>query len=136
MANHYMIIHPQNYLAINPQRSEVDAFEVSDGYHTFTELYSHRHALFIALCKIYDNYITPLNTRVKCWKSKYHADGSMYEGYFILGMSIRELDTSTSYISYHIPLSLWDKINVLELPVAPPYDGYTSNDVIERLYKL
>ncbi len=116
--------------------TEGDDLEISDGYHTFTELYNHRHALFCALTKIYDNYITPLQTRVKCWKSRFHSDGSSLEGWFIVGMTITEFDGPKSQITYHLPNEWWDKFKLLELSHAPTYDGHTPNDVIERLMKL
>ncbi len=107
-----------------------------DSYHSMSELYEHRNTLFIALCKIYDNYLTPLNTRIKCWKSKFHFDGTMDEGWFILGMSVIQFQGPVEYITYHLPLSYWDKINVIELHTAPEWDGHTSSDVLERLMKL
>lgn len=115
---------------------EVWGEDVSDGYHTFSELYEHRYALFIALCKVYDNYITPLSTRVKCWKSRLHDDGTMFDNSFIMGMTITEFTGPVSYITYHLPLRLWDKVNLIELSHAPAYDGHTSSDVIGRLMKL
>lgn len=115
---------------------EIHAEDISDGHHTFNELYEHRHALFIALCKIYDNYITPLSTRVKCWKTKLHDDGTSYDGWFLLGMTIAEFTGPPTFISYHLPMKYWDKINVIEIIQAPPYDGYTPKDVMERLLKL
>lgn len=39
-------------------------------------------------------------------------------------------------ITYHLPIDKWDKLRVEELKAAPPYDGHTSDDVIERIYKL
>lgn len=108
---------------------------ISDGYHTMDELYRHRHALFIALCRVYDNYITPLGSRVKCWKSKLHHDGTMYNDSFILGMTISGFRKSEQ-VSYHLPLSMWDDINVLKMDKAPEWDGHTSEDVIMRLLKL
>lgn len=110
--------------------------EVSDGYHTMSELYNHRAALYCALVKIYDNYITPLRTHVMCWKSKLHDDGTMYDGWFIVGMTIKKFVGPPEYISYHLPLSWWDKFNVIEFDKAPPYDGYTSDDVFKRLLEL
>ena len=119
-----------------PNELWVEADEVSDGHHTMSELYEHRHTLFCALCKVYDNYITPLRTRVLCWKSKLHDDGTMFEGWFIAGMSVTEFTDKTTYITYHLPISWWDKFNVIELKNAPPYDGYTSDDVLKRLMSL
>lgn len=115
---------------------EQEDLEISDGYHTMDELYNHRYALFCALIKIYDNYITPLNTSVKCWKSKLHSDGTMFEGNFIVGMTIKEFSGPPSYITYHLPLDWWNKVKVMEIQMAPMYDGHTNDDVIERLMKL
>ena len=115
---------------------EGDGITVADEYHSMNELYAHRHELFMALCKIYDNYITPLNTRVKCWKSKLHFDGTMFEGFFIMGMSVTEFEGQASQITYHLPIRYWNLCNVLEMPNAPEYDGHTSDDVLRRLRKL
>jgi len=115
---------------------EGEDITVGDDYHTLDELYDHRNTLFIALCKIYDNYITPLNTRVKCWKSYYHSDGTTYDKHFILGMTITEFEGPPKQITYHLPNKYWDKINVLSLGKAPDYDGHTSDDVLKRLIEL
>lgn len=97
--------------------------EVSDGYHTFDQLYTHRIVLFLALMKSHPQ---------GSWKSKKHSDGSMYEGYFLAGM-----DLPTGQISYHIPLEqFWDTIpEIQEIETAPEWDGYTSDDVVLRLSK-
>jgi len=131
-----------NFILYNPNYHEavreisILADDVSDGHHTMSELYQHRHALFIALCKVYDNYITPLQSRVKCWKSKLHDDGTMFDGWFILGMTVFEFTGPTTTITYHLPMTHWNRINVMEIPNAPPWDGHTSDDVLLRLYKL
>lgn len=113
-----------------------DRIEVSDGHHTMSELYEHRHTLFIALLKIYDNYITPLNTRVTCWKSKLHSDGTMFEGWFIAGMQVKQFDGTVKYITYHMPMHFWEKAKVMELLRAPEWDGHDSNEVLKRLEEL
>lgn len=110
--------------------------EISDGYHTMDELYEHRHELFIALVRQLDNYVTPLGCRHRCWKSKLHNDGTMFDDSFILGISSSEFNGPESQITYHLPLKYWDRINVMEFEMAPPYDGHTSDDVLERLRKL
>ncbi len=110
--------------------------EYSDGYHTMSELYHHRYVLFCALVKVYDNYKTPLSSNVICWKSKFHDDGTMFENSFIVGMTVRKLNMTTEHITYHLPLDWWDKFNIMTYEKAPPYDGHTSADVIERLMRL
>lgn len=113
-----------------------NAMEVSDGYHTMSELYEHRYALFCALVKIYDNYITPLGTSISCIKSKLHHDGTMFDDSFIVMMGILKMDTTRVQISYHYPLSWWDKFNIMEMDRAPKWDGHTSDDVLKRLMEL
>lgn len=142
---------PKQFKIINSQ-TDVDGFierdnttyiwadDVSDNYHTMDELYEHKYALFYALIKIYDNYITPMGTRIKCWKSKVHSDETMFDDSFIVGMTIPdrsfEPDKPPSYITYHYPVSWWTRFNVITLPNAPEWDGHTSDDVIERLMNL
>lgn len=80
--------------------------------------------------------MTPLGNRVKCWKSKLHDDERMFDGWFIVGMSIQKFDGTYESITYHLPLSWWDRFNVIELDKAPEWDGHTSKDIIERLLRL
>lgn len=105
---------------------QFEAEEVGDGYHTMHELYQHRMALNIALFKTWHEYIG------KIMRSRKHADGSMFEGYFIV-MAI----TPAGQISYHYLLKHWDKFDFLpEAERAPTWDGHSSLDVMERLMKL
>lgn len=80
-------------------RAEGENLEVSDGYHTFDELYDHRIELYIKLCNVINNdsgygYV---------WRSKQHHVGGapMYDGWFILGIGIQ----SGEQISYHLPIN-------------------------------
>lgn len=115
-----------------------------DRYHHMDDLYEHRYRLYLALVKIYDNYVTPLNCHVKCWKSLLHDDGTMFDGDFILGMTVTRPQLSFLasdppeewMITYHLPMKYWHLANVIELPKAPPYDGHTPDDVLERLLRL
>ena len=102
-----------------------DEVEISDGYHTFTELYDHRITLYISLCrKIRDNDV---------WRSQIHSDGSNFDGWFILGIG----KLSGGQITYHIPNERWEETNFAEtLEKAPEFDKHTSQDVLERIKKL
>lgn len=95
--------------------------EVSDGYHTFGELYQHRHALFMALARSHPHLV---------WRAIQHPDGTMFPGMFIAGMHL-----PTGDISYHLPMSEWDALlGVGEaLTRSPEWDGHTPADVITRL---
>lgn len=106
--------------------------QISDTYHTFDQLYDHRHALFIALCASIDVGNYEVNSPNTVWKSTHHHDGSNYDGYFIMG-----INGPKGQISYHLPLSLWNRCAFAETRhSAPEWDGHTSDDVIERLGKL
>lgn len=89
---------------------------ISDGYHTFDELYFHRMMLFSVICNTYKD---------KAWKSKLHDDGTMYDNYFIVGITTPEGD-----YTYHYHMQHWDHFkNIKELPNAPKWDGHKPGDV-------
>lgn len=92
-----------------------DKGQISDGSHTFDELYYHRMVLFSVICNSYKNV---------CYKSKLHDDGTMYSGYFIVGVTTPEGD-----YSYHYELKYWDMFDVTELKRAPKFDGHNPEDV-------
>jgi hypothetical protein len=102
-----------------------DRSQLSDGYHTFAELYEHRHALMLALMRSEPDL---------CWFSRYHADGGLPFGspdWFIAGAEL-----TTGPITYHLPARLWEtaqKTGASELSVGMAWDGHTPADVVERL---
>lgn len=118
-----------------------DPITVSDEHHSMEELYEHRIHLFVALIKVLDSYVTPFNyPYARCWKSKLHDDGSNYEGWFIAGITVTKEyfqgPPVTQFITYHLPIKYWEVVNVMELEKAPPYDGYTPDEVLKRLLEL
>jgi len=101
--------------------------DISDGYHTFNELYHHRALLFAAYCNLIKD-----KDFVKCWKSKLHHDGTMYDGMFIVGIS-----TPIGQASYHYDIEpYWDLFDVEELDNAPEWDGHTPDEAIERIFMM
>lgn len=113
-------------------RAEGEDLEVSDGYHTFDELYDHRIELYIALCRKLSQDVGS-TLRKEIWRSKLHADGSSFEGWFILGI----LKEKGEQISYHLPLIKWDEVSFAEtLETAPEWDGHSSAEVLVRLRKI
>ena len=107
--------------------------KISDGYHTFDELYEHRIVLFIALCRFIESEHPSECGEYLIWRSKLHHDGSSFEGWFILGIN----KVKGEQITYHLPLSKWEETDFAEtLEKAPEWDGHTANDVLERLKKL
>lgn len=115
--------------------------EISDGYHTMDELYSHRIVLFIALCKMMIEALTYKSLANEksgiivnpVWRSRLHSDGSSFQGYFILGI----YKESGKQMTYHLPDDNWNDTEFAEtLENAPEWDGHTSNDVLERINKI
>ncbi len=95
---------------------------LSDGYHTFNELYHHRAILFSVIC----------NADYTAWKSKLHDDGSMFNGMFIVG-----IETPEGQATYHYDIdAYWDRFKVKELANAPKWDGHTSEEAIRRISLL
>lgn len=109
----------QNYIDTN--KSELNTGSISDGYHTFDELYYHRMILFAIICNTYGG---------KAWKSLKHADGTMYDDYFIVGVTTPEGD-----YTYHYHKDHWDMFAVKEIDFAPEWDGHKPSD-ITRLFSL
>lgn len=102
---------------------------LSDGYHTFDELYEHRRALTAVLA-------AAAGSAGDSWRSKAHHpdDDPMFEGgYFIVGIDLPKVGT----ITYHYKLTHWDDFAAVpELDHAPKWDGATPGDTVTRLLDL
>lgn len=103
-----------------------DKGNISDGYHTFNELYEYRllynASMFNELAKqgLYDVH-----------KSKKHSDGTIPfgdENWFIV-----QAELPTGQISNHYEMKDWDLFKIPEKEKANPYDGHTPKDVAKRL---
>ena len=99
----------------------VNSGQLSDGFHSFNELYAHRMQLFAVICH---------QNQPHAWKSKLHDDGAMYEDYFIVG-----IETPMGQFSYHYNIAHWGVFDVKELDKAPKWDCHTADDVV-RLHSL
>lgn len=114
---------------------------LSDWYHTFQELYDHRVKIFVALC----NALVKIDTIqhyewsqpekpifYRAWKAKKHADGTMWDGWFIAGIGTEKGETLT----YHLPMEEWDNMKSPEVWHAPEWDWHTSDDVLRLLQNI
>jgi len=119
-------------LVINNQISKLsNKGHISDGYHTFDELYEHRITLFIALCNQIANQDLE-DDQDRIWRSKLHSDGTSFDGWFILGINIEK----GKQITYHLPMRKWKETEfATKLEKAPEFDGHSSEDVLKRLSK-
>lgn len=114
-----------NMIKENKELKSISTKEISDGHHTFGELYEHRIILFCTLC----NLLSDIS-----WKSKKHYDEEndpMFENSFIAG-----INTPDGVVTYHIKLEYWELFDIPEIERAPKYDNYSSNDVLKRIKSL
>lgn len=129
----------------------VDANDVSDGYHTFGQLYDCRLAYNAVLFNEWatenshetearlghnammgDTQLPRIKYNVH--KSKRHYDGELCfgGGWFIVVAVL-----PTGQITNHYKLEDWDKFNIPETDTAlVEFDGHTTDDVITRLLTL
>ena len=104
------------------------AGNVSDGYHTFNELYRYRMlynaALFNMMAK-FNNY--------NIIKSKKHSDGEpcFGGGWFVVMATL-----PTGQISNHYEMKYWNLFNIKEADRAYAFDGHTPEMAADRLEKF
>ena len=100
-----------------------DMGEISDGYHTFNELYHQRAVLFATIVNL---------NKDKVWKSFKHFDGKYCfdsnGDWFIVG-----IDTPEGSYTYHYSKEYWDMFNCKELECGKEWDGHTEKDVTRLL---
>lgn len=97
----------------------IDLNKISDGYHTFGELYEHRITLFIALCRAIEGQEND------AWKMP------PVDGWFLMGIGKEK----GKQITYHLPDSKWNETQFCQviMPSEYEFDGHTGSDVLERL---
>ena len=100
-----------------------DIGDVSDGFHTFNELYHQRAVLFATIVK---------QNPDRSWKSWKHEDGDYCFNsngeWFVVG-----IDTPEGPYTYHYEKDYWNIFNCKELPTAKHWDGHTDKDVTRLL---
>lgn len=103
-------------------RLDDETGQVSDGYHTFGELYRHRMLLTAALFR-------DMGPQFLAHKSRLHSDGTCLDGYFVVMATLHP----GGQISYHYPLEHWELFDIPERERAAEWDGHTATDVAGRL---
>ena len=111
--------------------------ELSDGYHTYDELYEFRKMYNAVLFKEWASHegwngqITPKYNVHKSWR---HNDGELCfgGGWFIVSAML-----PTGLISNHYKEEYWDLFQIPEVEKALyEFDGHTPQDVLIRLKSL
>lgn len=95
--------------------------DLSDGFHTFRQLYYQRMMLFATIVK---------QNREKAWKSLRHEDGELCfgGGWFIVG-----IDTPEGSYTYHYEVNYFSLFDCKELERGKHWDGHTEKDVTRLL---
>ena len=98
-----------------------DIEDLSDGFHTFRQLYYQRMMLFAAIVK---------QNRDKAWKSLRHEDGKLCfgGGWFIVG-----IDTPEGSYTYHYEDNYFSLFDCEELECGKHWYGHTEKDVTRLL---
>lgn len=108
--------------------------DVSDGYHTFDELYRYRmlyNAAFFNNLKLASG---STESGQPYWfdvhKSKRHSDGELCfgGGWFVVVAQL-----PTGQITNHYEEKYWDLFNIPEREIAAEWDGHTPDMVAQRL---
>lgn len=109
---------------LEKQKEPEDKGEISDGYHTFNELYRYR--------MLYNAAFFNLLPKEIVHKSKRHHDG---EECFGGGWFIVMANLPNGQISNHYELKDWDLFQIPEKEVADEWDGHTPQEAADRLHK-
>lgn len=108
---------PEGYIKI----PETGIDDLSDGFHTFRQLYYQRMMLFATIVK---------QNKDKAWKSLRHEDGEpcFGGGWFIVG-----IDTPEGSYTYHYEDNYFSLFDCEELERGKHWDGHTEKDVARLL---
>ena len=109
---------------LEKQKEPEDKGEISDGYHTFNELYRYR--------MLYNAAFFNLLPKEIVHKSKRHHDG---EECFGGGWFIVMANLPNGQISNHYELKDWDLFQIPEKEVADEWDGHTPQEAADRLHE-
>lgn len=98
-----------------------DIGDLSDGFHTFNQLYYQRMILFATIVK---------QNRGRAWKSLRHENEELCfgGGWFIVG-----IDTPEGSYTYHYEDNYYSLFDCMELERAKHWDGHTEKDVTRLL---
>lgn len=123
------VAHPLDRVALVNSIADLteatESGDISDGYHTFNELYRYRKLYNAGFFNLLHKYnICPVT------KSKKHADGNpCFDGnWFIVTAML-----PTGQVGNHYRLEDWDLFDVPEVDSAPVWDGHSPEDATNRI---
>lgn len=117
-------VDDEKYVMWTTEQAVNDLGELSDGCHTFNELYDYR--------MLYNAAFFNLLPKEIVHKSKRHHDGEeCFEGGWFIVMA----NLPTGQISNHYAMEFWDLFKIPEKEIADEWDGHTPQEAAERLRK-
>lgn len=120
---------PTNTKGYRMSREDTDMGEVSDGYHTFNELYDFRKTYNALLFNEWAK-----NGKYDVHKSRKHHDG---EECFGGGWFVVVAVLPAGQITNHYEMEDWDMFQVPEVEKAKhEFDGHTASDSLDRMKEL
>lgn len=99
---------------------------ISDGYHTFKDLYHQRLILTAALCKLAPGAF---------YKTTKDENGNYWYGHEEPEWFLISISTTKGEYTYHYEMKDWDLFDCAVLDKANHWDGHTFADV-ERLLHI
>lgn len=115
----------ENTGKVKKQVSYSDYGDISDGYHTFDELYDYRmvyNALWV-------NSIAG-NPEYRVHKSERHSDGQLCfgGGWFVVSVTL-----PTGQVTNHYKMEYWDLFKCSVADKADEWDGHTPEQAYDRM---
>lgn len=109
-------------------KQDAKSGKLSDGYHTFSELYDYR-MIYNAL--IVNSYAK--QGLYNCHKSKRHStkEECFGGGWFVVMMTL-----PTGQVSNHYEMKYWDLFHCEEREFADEWDGHTPQQAFERMVQF
>ena len=129
MSNKRIEVFEKNAVSGKCENFQVcDSFEeVSDGYHTFNELYNYRMAYNALWLKDMDENLLK---EYDVHKSKRHSDGELCFGG---GWFVVVIELPTGQVTNHYEEKYWDMFKIPEKETANVWDGHTPQEAYDRM---
>ena len=114
-----------NIINLKEMFPNIDIGDVSDGFHTFKELYLYRMLYNAAIFNV-------LHKRRECpvVKSRRHHDGELCFGG---GWFIVTAELPTGQVSNHYEEKYWDLFKCPDVHKAPEWDGHSPQQAADRI---
>lgn len=135
----YLVKFLNNRIQEFKTESGIETDEISDGWHTFGELYNFRlayNALAFNSLHLLDVHDTLQYDPFECHKSWKHHDGEYCFGkekkWFIVAAKL-----PTGIITNHYKAEHWDLFKIPETEKSIfPFDGHNAHDALDRIFKF